>query len=267
MSTPGPLLTSTGRNERPGIREPKIWELISRRATRVRPRTIARQGGNLPAAVGGQLDVVRQQRFELRQVAVLGRGEEPLCELVALLARCLEPRPALLDVPSSPGRELTDVVLVLADDRRDVRIPVVEHVMQQQHRTLLGRQALQQHQHAQRQRIRDLRVLRGVIAAVGDDRLRQPFADVLFATGARGAQLVDRQPGGHGGNERARRCDLLAGIQRPMHPQQRFLHEVLGFGDAAEHPVGDRERHRPQLLEQSLPIGHAAATRSSFTTR
>src|SRR5512133_160241 len=43
-----------------------------------------------------------------------------------------------------------------------------------------------------------------------------------------------------------------------MHLQQRFLHHVLGLGDAAEHPVGDRERDRPQLLKQSLTIGHAA---------
>jgi hypothetical protein len=44
-----------------------------------------------------------------------------------------------------------------------------------------------------------------------------------------------------------------------MHPQQRFLHHVLGLGDAAKHSVGDRERDRPQLVEQSLAIGHAAA--------
>jgi hypothetical protein len=56
----------------------------------------------------------------------------------------------------------------------------------------------------------------------------------------------------------ARRCDLLAGLERLMHPQQRFLHHVLGLGDTAEHPVGDRECDRPQLVEQSLAIGHAA---------
>jgi hypothetical protein len=53
---------------------------------------------------------------------------------------------------------------------------------------------------------------------------------------------------------------VLAGLERLMHPQQRFLHHVLGLGDAAEHPVGDRERDRPQLVEQSLAIGHAAAS-------
>jgi hypothetical protein len=51
------------------------------------------------------------------------------------------------------------------------------------------------------------------------------------------------------------RCDLLAGIRRPMHAEQRFLHHVLGLGDATEHPVADREGDRPQFVEQSLAIG------------
>src|SRR5437660_1328078 len=47
-----------------------------------------------------------------------------------------------------------------------------------------------------------------------------------------------------------------------MHPQQRFLHHVLGLGHAAEHPVRDRERDRPQPGKQLLAIGHAAASPS-----
>ena len=46
-----------------------------------------------------------------------------------------------------------------------------------------------------------------------------------------------------------------------MHTQQRFLHHILGLGHAAEHPIGDRERDRSQLVEQSLALGHAAASR------
>ena len=56
-----------------------------------------------------------------------------------------------------------------------------------------------------------------------------------------------------------RRCNLLAAIKGLMHPQQRFLHYVLGLGDATEHLVGDSERSRPQLVKQSLAIAHAAA--------
>src|SRR5215510_5851047 len=47
-----------------------------------------------------------------------------------------------------------------------------------------------------------------------------------------------------------------------MHSEQRVLDHVLGLGDAAEHPVGDRERHRPQLGKQLLAIGHDAANPS-----
>ena len=101
-----------------------------------------------------------------------------------------------------------------------------------------------------------------IVVAVGDDRLWQPLAHVALAAGARGAQLVDRQPGGHGRDESARRCDPLAGIKRLMDAQQCFLDHVLGFGDAAEHPVGDLKRDRPQIVKQSLAIGHAAAANS-----
>src|SRR6266849_3555290 len=43
-----------------------------------------------------------------------------------------------------------------------------------------------------------------------------------------------------------------------MQPQQGFLDDVLCFGDAAEHPVRDRERRRPHLLKQLLALGHIA---------
>jgi hypothetical protein len=43
-----------------------------------------------------------------------------------------------------------------------------------------------------------------------------------------------------------------------MHAQQRLLDHVLGLGDAAEHPVGDRERNRPQLIKQLLALAHGS---------
>jgi hypothetical protein len=100
-----------------------------------------------------QLHVVSEQRLEPSKVALLDGREEPSGQFVALLARRTEARPALLDVASGAGCELAHVVLALADDRRDLRIPIVEHVVKQQRGPLLGRQALQQHQQRQRQRI------------------------------------------------------------------------------------------------------------------
>src|SRR5215207_1156423 len=182
----------------------------------------ARQGGDLAAAVAGQVHVVGEQRLEPSEIALLGGLKEPSCQPVALHARRLEAGPALLDVASGAGGELAHVIVTLADDRRDLRIPIVEDIVKHQHSPLLGRKALEQHQHRQRHRIGYLRVLRRVIVAVGDDRLWQPLADVFFAPGARGVQRVDRQPGGHGRDEGVRGCDLLAGLERLMHPQQRL---------------------------------------------
>src|SRR5918995_1339608 len=59
---------------------------------------------------------------------LLSGGEEPSCQLFALLARRLEAGTAPGDVASGAGGELARVVLALADDRRDLRVPVVEHV-------------------------------------------------------------------------------------------------------------------------------------------
>ena len=199
---------------------------------------------------------MRQQGLEPGQIPLLGGGEKPLGELLALLPRGLEPRAALPDVTPGPARELAHVVLALADDLRDLRIAVVEHVVQEQRGSLLGRQALEQHQHRQRQRVGHLGVLGWIVDAVGEDRLGQPLADVLLTPRARRAQLVDRQPGGDGGEVRARGGDLLAVLDRPMDAQQRLLDDVLGFGDAAEHPVGNRERRRAQLLELVFFSGH-----------
>jgi hypothetical protein len=104
-----------------------------------------------------------------------------------------------------------------------------------------------------------------IIVAVGDDRLWQPLADVALAAGTRGAQLVDRQPGGHGGHERARRCDLPAPVKRVMDSQQRFLDHVLGLGHAARQSTRDpqqRKLRNPQLqLRHHSRDKHAPAVR------
>jgi hypothetical protein len=84
----------------------------------------------------------------------------------------------------------------------------------------------------------------------------------LLAPSPRRAQLVDREPGGHGREEGPRRCDLLAGLQRPMHPQQRFLHHVLGLGNSARQPIAiaketgrrsSNRRSRSVIRQEPLP--------------
>ena len=92
---------------------------------------------------------------------MVGGLKEPTRELLALLARGSEAGPALLDMFSRAGGEQAHVPLALADDRRDLRIAIVEHVVKQQHGSLLRREALEQHQHRHGQRISHLGVVRG----------------------------------------------------------------------------------------------------------
>src|SRR4029434_5947692 len=99
----------------------------------LRARTRAGKGGNLPAAVGGQLHVLGEQRLEPQQVALLGGRKESSCQLVALLPVRVEAGSALLDVASRSRRKLTYVVLALAYDLGDFWVVIVEDVVKQQH--------------------------------------------------------------------------------------------------------------------------------------
>src|ERR1039457_4718579 len=128
-----------------------------------------------------------EQRLEASEIVVLGRREEPSRQLVALLARRLEAGSTLRDVAPGPTGELAHIVLALADDRRDLRIPIVEDVVKQQYGSLFGRQALEQYQHRHRHGVGQFSMPGRIIVAVGDDRLGQPLAEVELATGARRA--------------------------------------------------------------------------------
>ena len=63
--------------------------------------------------------------------------------------------------------------------------------------------------------------------------------DVLHGDGGAGAQPVEAQPGGHGRQPGRQAVDL--GV-RPVQPQPRLLHDVLGLGVVAEHPARDRDQ-------------------------
>jgi hypothetical protein len=71
---------------------------------------------------------VREQRLQPSEIALLGGREEPSGQLVMLLTGRLEARPALLEVAPGADGELANVVFALADDRRDLRVAVAEHL-------------------------------------------------------------------------------------------------------------------------------------------
>ena len=67
------------------------------------------RGLGLAAAVAVEHDVLRQQRLQRGQVAVLGRGQEALQQRAALLGIGIEARPLPLDVPAGAHDELTQL--------------------------------------------------------------------------------------------------------------------------------------------------------------
>ena len=83
-----------------------------------------------------------------------------------------------------------------ADDCPDLVEPVVEHVVQEEHRPLDRRKPLKQQEKGHRQALGALRDQGWILAAgVADQGLREPLADVRFPPDARRAEVVDREAG------------------------------------------------------------------------
>jgi hypothetical protein len=89
---PGPPLTSTTRKDTPGRR---VAQLISVRATRLRPRSGCGIAGTLPPPSPVSSTSCAEERLEPGEIALFSGCEEPPCELVALLTGRLEAGPAL----------------------------------------------------------------------------------------------------------------------------------------------------------------------------
>ena len=192
-----------------------------------------------------------------RIAEIVGTSEQNARELLPLLARGLEPGAALLDVAAGPRGELAGVLLARADDLRDPVVGLVEHLAQQERGALLGRQALEQDEEGERQRVGHLGLAGGIVVGARHERLRQPLADVGLAPDPRRAEVVEREPRDHRRQVGARRLDPLAALARPVQAQEPLLHHVLRLAHAAEHPVGDGERRRAELVE--LLLGHRSA--------
>jgi len=89
------------------------------------------------AATVADHDYVGGEEFEQAvKVTAAHRVEEPAGHLLALLARGLEARLALVHVTPGAGEDLAAVRLGLAGDVRDLLVVVAEHLMQQEHGTL-----------------------------------------------------------------------------------------------------------------------------------
>ncbi len=211
------------------------------------------------------LGIGRQQLEQAIHIAVAHRLEELGCQLVPALDFDVEARPVGLDVLPGPVCELAAGCLAAPDDVCDFVVAVAENVVQQEDGPFQRSKPLEQQQERHRERIRLLRMVGWVdhrlsqLARSGQQRLRQPLADVCLAPRPGRPELVDAQPGGDGGQVRLRGLRLAVLDYGPVVMQERLLHDVLGFGHAAEHPVSDREQQWPQLLISSRDVVRAAS--------
>ena len=107
-----------------------------------------------------------------------------------------------------------------------------------------------------RERFRDLDLARPIRRFVLEQRLGEPFADVLLTPCPGAPKLVDADSRDHGDQVRLGGGDrfglLPRGLAAPA--QIGLLDHVLGAPDLAEHPVGDPEELRAEGLEAL--VGH-----------
>ena len=117
------------------------------------------------------------------------------------------------DVAAGAMGDLPDRGLGLSDRLGQLAVPEVEHVAEEEHRTLGRRQRLQHQQHRRRQAVRQLEVLGDV--GRGQQRLGQPRADVLLPTPRDRAQPVEGGARHDPHQVRARVADVARGRRGP----------------------------------------------------
>jgi hypothetical protein len=120
--------------------------------------------------------------------------------------------------------------------------------MQQKRGALFGRQALEQDEEGDRQRVRHLRLARGIVIGAGHDRLWQPFAHVgpagIAPSGDCRSRAVPQLSTGTRAATRFARRSRELGEGGGTLPAL-----VLRLTHAAEHPVGDGKRRRAKLYK------------------
>ena len=133
-----------------------------------------------------------QQFLEAFEIPVLGSREEAGRELLSLLARGVEAWTSLLHVAAGAGDELAGIWLACVEDLRDPVVRFVEHLVEKERGTLLGRQALEQDEKGERQRVGHLQAAGGIVVGARHERLRQPLPHIGLAPNPRGAKLIER---------------------------------------------------------------------------
>jgi hypothetical protein len=139
--------------------------------------------------------------------------------------------------------DLADGRRALADGGGDLVVAHAERLAQDEDGAFGRRQRLQHEHQRHRHALRELDVIRHVRG--GEQRLRQPLADVRLSAPLHRAQPVERLPAGDPHQVGALVAHLRTVDLDP--PQPGLLQDVLGVGRRSQHLV----RHR----EQQIAVG------------
>ncbi len=191
----------------------------------------AAEGRDLAAAVAGHDDIRGEQLLEPFEITITRRREEAVDEVAVVAAGCREPHAPFGHVLAGPSGELPGVGFGRADHLGDVRVLVVEDVVQQQRGPLLGREGLERDEQRERQGIRRFGLSCRDRPRVRHDRLGQPVADVRARAAPGGLQFGDREPGRDRRHEGGRRRAALRRTPPPGAP---------AAGPPARHPRPQR---------------------------
>lgn len=85
------------------------------------------------------------------------------------------------------------------DRSGDLCVVEAEQLPQHEHGALQRAEAFQQEQRRQRQRVGQLRRPLGIVVGLSGHRFGEPVPDIGLSSGTCGAQLINTDPGDHGG--------------------------------------------------------------------
>ncbi len=214
----------------------------------------SQDGGRDAAAICDQDDFGRHDLHQLLQPPGSQRGEEPLDHGLLLGSAHAHARPPSGHVLACPPRDLPHRGRGLRDGFGDLAVRHLEDLAEHEHRPLGRRERLQHGQHRDRDALGELDVLGDI--GTGQQRLRQPLADVFLAAARPRSQEVERLSCDDPDQVRPRVTHLR--VVDVVPPQPGLLQYVLRVGRRPEHLVGDREQQA--AMDDERIVAHAVAT-------
>src|SRR5712691_3190979 len=198
----------------------------------------------LGPAVRDQDGIRREQIHQAGDVACGRCADEGVQQLLVLLPRCADQPPPGRDLVTRALEELPARGRAARDERRDLLVAEVEHVVEQKRGALGGSEPLQHHENGHGELLPLLQT--GHASFIEVDRLGQTIAAALLAPRPRRGELVQTQACHDRHQERLRRVDLDITL---VPAQPRLLDHVLRAPHVSQHAVGERQHRGPVGLE------------------